>query len=69
MIAKEREFHPHFGEVPQSKGVPTALLVTVIVGIIVIFAIGGGVIVNSHYGHMWPSMTTLREPLKNPAQH
>jgi hypothetical protein len=64
MIAKEREYHPHFGEVPQSKGVPTGLLLTVAIGIAVIFAIGAGVIVNSHYGHMWPSMTTLREPLK-----
>lgn len=64
MIAKEREFHPHFGEVPQSKGVPLGLLVTVAVGIVVIFLIGAGVIVNSHYGHMWPSTTTLREKLK-----
>ncbi len=64
MIAKDRgEFHPDFGEVPQSKGVPTALIVCVIVGVIIIFAVAAGVVLTSGHGHMWPATSTLREPL------
>jgi hypothetical protein len=64
MIAKERgEFHPDFGEVPQSKGIPTALLVSVIIGVIMIFAIGGGVVLTAGHGHGWPASSTLRQPL------
>ncbi|HUY40980.1 MAG TPA: hypothetical protein VMV82_05375 [Candidatus Dormibacteraeota bacterium] len=64
LIADEYEFHPDFGRVPQSKGVPRSLIIAVGVGLIMIFSIAAGVILLSGYGHMWPSVTTLREPLK-----
>ncbi len=66
MISPDQEYHPDFGELPQSKGVPKGLLVTVAIGVVIIFLIGAGVVLNSSSGpHMWPSMTTLREPLHN----
>lgn len=63
MIAREREFHPEFGEIPQSKGVPPALMVSVIVGLMMIFAIGAGTVLTSGHGHMWPASRTLTESL------
>ena len=54
------EYHPDFGELPKSKGIPTALVVSIIVGVIMIFAIGAGVVLMSGYGHHWPYLTNLR---------
>ena len=64
MDDRRDDYHPHFGERPKSTGVPLGLSVAIAIGVIMIFAIGGGVILLSGYGHMWPSITTLREPLK-----
>lgn len=58
------EYHPHFGRLPKSTGVPRGLAITVAVGMVIIFLIGAGVILNSGWGHRWPSITTLRVPLK-----
>jgi hypothetical protein len=54
-----------FSKVPESRGIPPFLYRVVAVGILVIFAIGGSVIMMSGYGHHWPSNTTLRVPLEN----
>jgi hypothetical protein len=64
IIAGDREFHPEFGEVPKSKGVPRSLTIAVSIGIVMIFLIGAGVILNSGYGHHWPWNSTLTVPLK-----
>lgn len=58
------DYHPHFGELPKSTGVPRGLAVTVAVGVVMIFLIGAGVVLLSGWGHHWPSLTTLRVPLK-----
>ncbi len=59
----DENIHPDFGEVPKSKGVPRSLIVVVGIGLVMMFLIAAGVVLLSGYGHMWPSVTTLREPL------
>ncbi|HEY8312927.1 MAG TPA: hypothetical protein VIG51_02030 [Candidatus Baltobacteraceae bacterium] len=51
--------------VPTSRGVPMAVRIAVLVGVIIIFAIGADVIFNSSYGHQWPANKTLRVPLSS----
>ena len=63
MIIRDDEYQD-FGKVPESRGIPTALYRVVIVGVLIIFAIGASVCLQSGYGHHWPSDTTLRVPLK-----
>ncbi len=64
MDSERDEYHPDFGQLPKSKGVPRGLLITVGIGLVMIFLIAAGVVLLSGYGHMWPSMTTLREHVK-----
>jgi hypothetical protein len=64
MIVREDE-RLDFSKVPESRGIPPFLYRVVAVGILVIFAIGGSVVLMSGYGHHWPSNTTLRIPLEN----
>jgi hypothetical protein len=64
MIVREDE-RLDFSKVPESRGIPPFLFRVVAVGILVIFAIGGSVVMMSGYGHHWPSNTTLRIPLEN----
>ncbi|MEO6991839.1 MAG: hypothetical protein ABI346_06250 [Candidatus Baltobacteraceae bacterium] len=49
--------------VPISKGVPTLVQVTAIIGIVVVFAILGMVIGAAAFGHAWPSFTSTKIPL------
>ncbi|HEY6326790.1 MAG TPA: hypothetical protein VIW73_09810 [Candidatus Cybelea sp.] len=63
MIVRDDEYLD-FSKVPESRGVPTALYRVVVVGLLIIFAIGASVCLMSGYGHHWPSNTTLRVPLK-----
>jgi hypothetical protein len=65
MIVRDDEYLD-FSRVPESRGVPTSLVRVVIVGIIIIFAIGASVCLMSGYGHHWPANTTTRVPLNNP---
>ncbi len=64
MIVREDE-RLDFSKVPESRGIPPFLYRVVAIGILVIFAIGGSVVLMSGYGHHWPSETTLRIPLEN----
>jgi hypothetical protein len=64
MIVREDE-RLDFSKVPESRGIPPFLYRAVAVGILVIFAIGGSVVMMSGYGHHWPANTTLRIPLEN----
>jgi hypothetical protein len=64
METRHDDYHPEFGELPKSQGMPRSLSITVAIGVVIIFLIGAGVILMSGHGHMWPSVTTLREPLK-----
>lgn len=66
MIIRDDEFMD-FNKVPESRGIPTALYRVAVVGLLVIFAIGGAVCMMSGYGHHWPSDKTLRVPLENSA--
>ncbi len=63
MIVRDDEYLD-FSEVPESRGVPAALYRVVMVGLLIIFAIGGAVVLLSGYGHHWPANTTLRVPLR-----
>lgn len=52
-----------FSTVPQSKGLDTGTKVILVVGLLMIFTIGGFSAFLSGYGHVWPSNHTLRYPL------
>jgi hypothetical protein len=64
VIVRDEEYLD-FSQVPESRGVPPVLYRVLIVGLIIIFAIGGSVCLLSGFGHHWPSNTTLRVPLNN----
>lgn len=64
MIVRDDEYLD-FSRVPESRGIPTSIVRVVIVGIIIIFAIGAAVVLMSGYGHHWPAESTLRIPLVN----
>jgi hypothetical protein len=52
-----------FSVVPQSKGLNTGTKVILVIGVLMIFAIGGASAFLSGYGHVWPASHTLRYPL------
>lgn len=54
--------------VPASRGVPMAVRIAAIIGILCIFGIGGATIVFAYYGHQWPSSKSLRIPLNSSYQ-
>jgi hypothetical protein len=64
MIIRDEELLD-FSKVPESRGIPKSLYRIVIVGLIIIFAIGASVDLLSGYGHHWPADTTVRVPLNN----
>lgn len=66
MIVRDDEYLD-FSTVPESRGVPTGLFRVVAIGLLMIFAIGGAVVLLSGYGHHWPANTTIRVPLNNSA--
>ena len=49
--------------VPTSRGVPRAVMIAAIIGVLVIFWVGEYTIQWSQYGHQFPSTKTLRIPL------
>ena len=49
--------------VPTSRGVPRAVIVAVIIGILAIFWVGEYTLQWAGYGHAWPSQRTQRIPL------
>ncbi len=67
MIIRDDEYLD-FSKVPESRGIPAGLYRIAFLGLIVIFAIGGAVVLMSGYGHHWPSEKTLRVPLNNAQQ-
>ncbi|MGA7572293.1 MAG: hypothetical protein WBG27_06310 [Candidatus Aquilonibacter sp.] len=54
-----------FTEIPQTQGVGRGIIVVLVIGLAMIFTIGGLSAFLSGYNHMWPSNTTLRMPLGN----
>jgi hypothetical protein len=54
-----------FKSVPESKGIPPALVRVAAVGLVIIFLIGASVCLMSGFGHHWPADTTLHVPLNN----
>jgi hypothetical protein len=59
MIVSDSEYLD-FSEVPQSRGIPPVIRYAVIVGLVMIFAIGGATVLLSGYGHVWPSDHSMR---------
>ena len=62
MIVPDQEYLD-FSRVPESRGVPRPLTIGVIVGLLMIFAIGGASCLLSGYGHVWPSSHSMRVDL------
>jgi len=62
MIVPDEEYLD-FSKVPQSRGVPKTIVYAVIVGIVMIFAIGASTCLLSGYGHEWPSTHSMRVDL------
>lgn len=62
MIVPDEEYLD-FSQVPQSRGVPPALTYAIIVGLVMIFAIGAATCLFSGYGHEWPSTHSMRVDL------
>jgi hypothetical protein len=52
-----------FTYVPESKGIGRGTTVILVIGLLMIFTMGGLSAFLSGWGHMWPSNTTLRDPL------
>jgi hypothetical protein len=52
-----------FTSVPASQGLGRGTIVVLVIGLLMIFAMGGMSAFFSGYQHMWPSNTTLRDPL------
>jgi hypothetical protein len=58
--------HQHtidFSTVPQSKGMSNTTIAIVVVGVFMIFVMGGLSIGFAGFGHMWPSTHTMRMDL------
>jgi hypothetical protein len=49
--------------VPTSRGVPMAVRIAALIGLLCIFGMGALTIGYSVYGHQWPSTKSLRIPL------
>ncbi|MDH2909484.1 MAG: hypothetical protein PXZ07_05135 [Candidatus Eremiobacteraeota bacterium] len=49
-----------FSSVPESAGIPKAVIALVVFGVIAVFTIGGSVILNAGFHHHWPSLESLR---------
>ena len=62
MILPDEEYLD-FSRVPQSRGVPKVLVVSGLVGIVMIFAIGGATIRQAGYSHHWPWTASMRVDL------
>jgi len=59
----EHQDYIDFSHVPESKGITPVVQWVLYTGIVCIFLVGGFSAFLSGHGHMWPSNTTLREPL------
>ncbi len=49
--------------VPASRGIPMAVRIATLIGVLAIFAIGADTLIYAGYGHAWPTTKTLRIPL------
>ena len=63
MVNSEHDMHPDFGRVPGSRGVPSIVTIASVIGLAIVFAIGGFVAFSSGYGHHWPITKNLRVDL------
>jgi hypothetical protein len=59
MIVRDDEYLD-FSQVPQSRGVPPVIRYAVMVGLVMIFAIGAASCLLSGYGHVWPEDHSMR---------
>lgn len=46
--------------VPASRGIPRAVQIAMLVGVIAIFGMGAATLAFAGYGHVWPSVRTER---------
>ncbi len=49
--------------VPVSRGVPSSVILLMAIGVLLIFAIGAWTLLDSGYGHVWPSINSERVKL------
>ncbi|HZT12682.1 MAG TPA: hypothetical protein VFA29_07755 [Candidatus Baltobacteraceae bacterium] len=49
--------------VPRSRGIPRAVIIATIIGILAIFWVGEYTIQWAGYSHVWPSIKSVRVPL------
>jgi hypothetical protein len=61
----EKQDFIDFTTLPKSKGIGRGTMVILAIGVLMIFVMGGLASFMSGYGHRWPSMQTVREPLGN----
>ena len=52
-----------FSHVPKSQGLNTGTKFILVIGVLMIFAIGGASVFSSGYNHMWPDTHTMRMDL------
>lgn len=45
--------------VPVSAGIPSIVLTAALAGVVLIFIIGGLVLSQAHFGHIWPASDTV----------
>jgi hypothetical protein len=62
MIVRDEEYLD-FSQVPQSRGIPPLIRYGVMVGLLMIFAIGAASFLLSGYGHIWPADHSMRVDL------
>ena len=49
--------------VPASRGIPRAVIIATLIGVLAIFGMGAVTLGYAGYGHVWPSTKSLRIPL------
>ncbi len=62
MIVSDKEYLD-FSSVPASKGLGKGTTTLLLIGVVMIFIIGGMVVGMAGYGHMWPSTHSMRMDL------
>jgi len=49
-----------FTTIPESKGIPRAVIVLALIGVVGVFIIGGAVAFSAAHGHVWPALQSMR---------
>ena len=52
-----------FDQVPESGGIPKSVIFIALFGVLSVFIIGGAVVANAQWNHVWPAAQSQRAPL------